>query len=338
MASVATAALNGRLLWLVPLAAINAILLGPQLSEILTGHPEADWRIFQEAAARVAARGDLYAETGGYAYRWSPLVAAMFPAVGWIGIWGWRLLHIAAALSLPDKRMRVLALLAWPFWFDVATGNTLAFVLWFAAWALAGKRWAIIGTLVLAVLMPRPLVAPLVLWFLWREPWTRLPFVGLAVASLGFALATGWLEPWVARVLESGSEAGSIFNFGPSRVIGLWWMPIGAALGAWALWRGRPALAGLLVSPYWLPYYLLLPLAELAVRPNAHVEHGVARVRPLEPEHVQPLRVALRHVWPDQLLRRVVRDQGAAERRPIVRRDVLPDAPAARNLATRVDD
>jgi hypothetical protein len=103
-------------------------------------------------------------------------------------------------------------------------------------------------------------------WFLWREPWTRVPFAAVFGLHAAAVLAMGWGPSWAARLVASGSEVASVFNYAPSRIIGVAWIPIGIVLGVIAFRRGRPALAGLLVSPYWLPYYFLLPLAELAPR------------------------------------------------------------------------
>lgn len=38
--------------------------------------------------------------------------------------------------------------------------------------------------------------------------------------------------------------------------------PFGLAASVIALWRGRVGLASLLASPYWLPYYFLMPLLD----------------------------------------------------------------------------
>jgi hypothetical protein len=74
----------------------------------------------------------------------------------------------------------------------------------------------------------------------------------------------------------------SIDNLGPSALIGWAWVPIGLALGAWLTWKGRLGLASLAVSPYVLPYYLVMILLELSplVARTIHVadedelEHG----------------------------------------------------------------
>ena len=181
---------------------------------------------------------------------------------------------------MPSRRMAIVVLLAYPFWFDVWLGNINVLVLWLAAWGLSGRRWAVVGYLGLAVLVPRPLVIPLAAWFLWKEPWVRLPFAAMfGLHALGMA-ASGWGNEWLSRLLSTtGTEMLSPFNYGPSRFVGLLWLPIGLALGAVAWYRGRPALAGLLVAPYWLPYYFLLPLAELAPRPRTTGRRADQRAR-----------------------------------------------------------
>ena len=68
---------------------------------------------------------------------------------------------------------------------------------------------------------------------------------------------------WVARLLDSTADIGSDFNIGPSALIGSWWLIVGIPLGIWLTWRGRIGLAGLAVSPYVLPYYLLIGVLEL---------------------------------------------------------------------------
>lgn len=176
-------------------------------------------------------------------------------------------MQVALAVTMPSRLLTIVVLLANPFWFDLWLGNIKVLVLWLASWGLTGRRWAVVGYLVLAVLVPRPLVIPLAVWFLWKEPWVRLPFVAMfGLHALG-VVASGWGDEWLARLAAAaGNEVRSPYNYGPSQFIGMLWLPIGLVLGAVAWHRGRPALAGLLVAPYWLPYYFLLPLAELALR------------------------------------------------------------------------
>jgi hypothetical protein len=250
------------------LLGVSAVLSLSYMYAILATPLPTDWALFVEASRRVWGRG-LYEESATYAFRWSPVLAYALGPITALGPWLWRAGQVALAVAMPDRRLSLLVLLAYPFWFDVWLGNVNILILWLAAWALTGHRWAVVGFLVAAVLIPRPLVVPLVIYLLWRQPWTRIPFVAIFASHSGAVLATGWGPEWIGRLVATGSEMSSIFNLSPSRWIGLAWLPIGIALGAVAFVRGRPALAGLFVTPYVLPYYLLLPLAELARRDGA---------------------------------------------------------------------
>jgi hypothetical protein len=250
------------------LAILNAYLLLLTDWTMLRGGDGADWSIFLEAARRAREGGELYAVEDDYAFRYSPLVAYAFAGIGVIGSLAWRALHVVAVASLVarDRLLAIVTLLSWPFWFDVEAGNVMTFVFVAAAWALHGSSWGIGAFLALTILVPRPLMLPLAAWLLWRHPRTRIPFVVALVAHAVAALATGWGTAWLAALLDSSAEVGSALNFGPSRVIGLAWVPIGLALAALLARRGRLGLASLAISPYWLPYYFLMPLLELRDR------------------------------------------------------------------------
>jgi hypothetical protein len=139
-----------------------------------------------------------------------------------------------------------------------------------AAWALEGSALGVGAFLGLTILVPRPLMLPLAAWLLWRHPRARVPFlVALGVHAIA-AIATGWAPAWISALADSSAEIGSALNFGPSRLIGLWWIPLGATLAVFLAWRGRIGLASLAISPYWLPYYFLMPLLELRRRESHH--------------------------------------------------------------------
>ncbi len=53
-----------------------------------------------------------------------------------------------------------------------------------------------------------------------------------------------------------------MFNVAPSAIIGPVWIVLAIPLAVWAFRAQRPALSGLLLQPYWLPYYLLILLAD----------------------------------------------------------------------------
>lgn len=231
-----------------------------------------DWDIYVEAGRWIVSGGAVYAEGATYAFRYSPLFAYAMVPLAAIGVWGWHALHLASLALLP-RRLALLGLAAFPFWFDVSVGNIMAFVFVFAALGLAGRRWAMVAFLALALLAPRPLVLPIALWFLWREPSVRLPFLVLFVVHAIAVLASGWADDWAMRLMASGSEMTAPANLGPTRLLGWAWMPVGIALAVWAFARGKPATAGFLLSPYWFPIYFLLPLADLARSQPATPRH-----------------------------------------------------------------
>ena len=164
---------------------------------------------------------------------------------------------------LPTWPMRLLLLGSWPFAFDLQLGNVMAFVLLAAAWAIRGNRVGTVVFLAFCLLFPRPLMLPIAAWLLWRQPWLRWPFAAMFVIHAGLVIASGLGGAWLNRLLTSTDEVGSAFNIGPTAVIGLWWLILGIPLGAWLFRRGRVGLSGLAISPYLLPYYLMVALLDL---------------------------------------------------------------------------
>lgn len=244
----------------------NVYLVGRSLGIILGGGPAVDWHHFVEAGRRVGEGAGLYEFAADYGYRYSPVLAHLFGLIAPIGDTAWRLIHLVAALGMPSWPMRLVTLGSWPFWFDVEAGNVMVFVVLAAAWALRGNAVGMAAFITMAVLMPRPLMLPVLAWLLWRHRTWVLPFAGL-VAIHGIAVAvTGWGDEWLAVLASSSNEIGSPLNLGPSRWIGLWWLVAGIPLAAWLTLRGRVGWASLAISPYWLPYYLLMPVLELARR------------------------------------------------------------------------
>ena len=246
------------------LAAVNLYLAGRSIALILDGAPAVDWELYVEASRRLNG-GDLYAVTNDYSNRYSPLFAAAFALIVPIGEFGWRMLHLVAVLTLPSMPMRLLALLSWPLWYDIQTGNLLTFVFLAAAWALRGSRLAIGAYLLLFILGPRPLMLPLAAWLLWQRPEWRWPFAAAFVAHTAAVIGLGWADGWLGSLVSATEDASLQSNVGPSRFVGtIPWLIIGLPLAAWLTWKGRVGFASLAASPYWLPYYLLFPILELA--------------------------------------------------------------------------
>ena len=226
---------------------------------IIDGSVLFDWRIYVEAGQRVGS-GDLYATSDTYGWRYSPLLAYVTPVLGWIGPLAWRALHFLPLLAFPWP-VRLLTVASWPFWFDVQHGSMIVGIVALAYLAIRGNRPAAVAFMVISVLIPRPLMLPALAWLLWQQPWSRLPFVGIAVGSIAGAFATGWLDEWIVTLASGGmAQTESWSNLSPSRFLGSWWLLLGVPLAAWLTWRGRLGWASLAVSPYLLPYYLLFGL------------------------------------------------------------------------------
>jgi hypothetical protein len=239
-------------LGLAGLWTINGIFLVITAAAFLYADVGVDWDIYTEAGRRFTD-GNLYT-WDGLPYRYSPLLAPLFAAIAPIGYLGWTALHFAALLTIPRK-LALIALVSAPFWNDVYNGNTVTFAFVAAWYALGGKPWAFF---LLAVLIPRPVMLPVLAWLLWRH---RATFAGIfAIHALAVWL-TGWGDEWLASLLARGpEEIGARVDFGPGQLIGAWWVPIGLALAAWFTWRGRLGLASICASPYWLPPYFLMVL------------------------------------------------------------------------------
>lgn len=259
-----TLILIGKALLLTVVAVPNLYLAGRSIGIILAGGEAVDWVQYLDASRRVT-NGDLYLQTMDYGWRYSPIAAFAFGLLGLMGTTAWRLLHIVAAAAMPRLLLSAVTLVSWPLWWDVETGNTLVFFLLAGAWALTGSRLATGAYFIGLLLIPRPLMVPLAVWLLWKRPEWRLPVLGLFVVHAVAVFATGWADEWIVELIATpASIYTSSTNVGPSRFVGLAWMIVGLPLGAWLTWRGRLGWASLAVSPYLLPYYLLMGLLELA--------------------------------------------------------------------------
>ena len=248
---------------------LNAALVIVTLAAFVLADVGYDWQIFVEAGQR-AFDGSLYGWTGTYAYSYSPLLAIALAAIAPIGYFGWAVLHFIALAALRERWLIVATLLSWPFWVDVYNGNTMTFVFVAAFRTVRGDRWATGAFFVLCCLIPRPLMVPLALWVLWKRPAWRLPALAIIGVSIILVLATGYAAEWAGTLLGVNDVvAATGRDIGPSALIGAWWIPIGAILAGILLWRDRVGFASLVISPYWLPQYLLMLLLEAVQRPPA---------------------------------------------------------------------
>lgn len=251
--------LNLRFVGLGLLWAVNAIGLAIVAMVFLRGGVGADWVIFSEAGERVVSGGLYDVEAWGYNYIYSPLLA--YAWIIPIPLWAWLGLHFLPLLSLP-RHLAALTLVSFPFWLDIYNGGVMVF-LFVAAWhALHGSRVSAGAFFALCLLAPRPPFLPAVLWLLWKRPAWRLLFVGLLGVSVVAVVASGWGSEWVTALLSGPGFTGADRDFGPTRIIGYAWLIVGVPLATWLTYRGLVGWAGLAVSPYITPQYLMVLLLE----------------------------------------------------------------------------
>ena len=244
--------------WYTALFVGNAIFV---IATVIIELPrEADWNVIQRAAG-LAGDPALYRQAQTATFVWSPLAAHALQLIAWMDVWAWRVIIIAAALALPTWRIRIVVLISWPFWTDIAAGNILTLTFLASVWALRGWKVATFAFFNVALLRPMPLLLPMFLWLLWKRPEWRLPVAGMVVVHGLLILWTGLGPEWIGALLEVASDLRrSFYNVGPTRFVGYWWLLAGLPIGAWLLRRGHVGLAGLAISPYVWSYYLFWAL------------------------------------------------------------------------------
>ena len=238
---------------LLGLAVLNVVMV----LRVLTWpdwHGSGDWRVW----AAIATGNPYLSELP---YRYSPVAAwVLGPLALVVGPIGFVIGHMLAVATLP-RNVGLLVAVSFPFWFDLLWGNVFTLVFVAAWWAMKGNRWGVVAFLVLTLLMPRPVQIPLALWLLWKEPWVRLPFVGIFLGHAALVGVSGYLPEWIGTLsAASGYEANMAYNLGPTRLFGYWWFVVGIPLAVY-LFRRHPHLAGLALSPYLLGQYWLMAMA-----------------------------------------------------------------------------
>lgn len=252
-----------------------AVNLGLLLS-FGTFAPAADWHLWR-ALSGALANGTLYDPAAELPYVWSPVVAPVQALVGIMGMWPSAILTLLIPLLLRDRWVAVLIYSSFMFWPTVLSGSPL-FVLTLVAGigAMRGsRRWALVY-LALTVLIPRPLQLPLAVLVLWRDPSLRLPTAVLVLLHAVAVVGSGYAADWIAAMLAHDAPG---FRPAFSLALGDWWPLAGLPLAAILTWRGWPAWAGLVVSPYILHGYLLWPLIDHLARRGDVVDHRGLDVR-----------------------------------------------------------
>lgn len=243
--------------------ALSALLLLNDTVRYLLVLPH-DWAMFTEVPDRLAD-GRLYDLGRGYYWVWSPIAAwIMAYVIVPLGYSFWFGLHLAMLPLLRNWKLIAVTLVAVPFWIDVVIGNSVIFVFTAGVAALRGSKLGALAYLALFLLLPRPIQVPLAAWILWNRPDFRIPFIIMVAITLCATLWSGYAEEWIAVVLPfAAGSYDNPANFGPTNLFGATWFVIGAPLAMWLTARGCTGLAGLALTPYLLPQYLLLLLWDI---------------------------------------------------------------------------
>lgn len=242
-----------------------AVYIGVNVGLILymrerPGPQNVDWQIWLQIREVLGPSGGYYTLETPVPFIWSPVAAWIVAGISLLGYWPWFALHYAALWLLRSSPLLVLlAATSWGLYVDALQGNVFGFVFVAGVLALRGSRAWTLAYLVLVLLMPRPVQMPLAAVLLWRDRDLWLPFAALFVAHAGIVVGTGQLIPWAEAIIDY-SHASDGYNLGPTMLFGLAWLIVGIPLAGWLAWKGRPGWAGLALSTYVMPQYLLAPL------------------------------------------------------------------------------
>ena len=219
-----------------------------------------DWVVLAQVPARLSD-GTLYDHTALYDFVWSPIAAWLLAVV--IIPAGYWALFAARVATLPflGRGLALLTVLSLPFWIDAINGNYFTFIVVAGVLALRGSRVGGLAFLALACLMPRPIQVPMAAYLLWHRPDLRIPFAAMVVASVAAAALSGYAGDWASALLDFGQTSRD--HLGPTRFLGTAWYLVGVPLAIWLTVRGRVGWAGLALSPYVLPQYLLAIVWEM---------------------------------------------------------------------------
>jgi len=219
-----------------------------------------DWRLWQSLPDRLAD-GTAYVPAQGLPpFVWSPVAAWFMSVIATVGYWPWVIAHVAALPLLRSPMLILVTASSWAFWWDTASAHAMTFVLVSGIAAMRGGRFGALVYLGLLLLMPRPVQVPLAVWLLWQDRSLWRPFAIMFFAHLAVVVASGLAPAWIVASVTYTATDG--LGIGPTRLFGISWLFVGIVLGIWLTYRGHPGWAGIAVTPYLLPQYLLMPLVE----------------------------------------------------------------------------
>ena len=175
---------------MIPISDENPARLRPYVTWLLvlawwvvsTGLVANDWAYIAGVDPQSPYANRVFRWSVPAAWLWAVVVVPLGPLL-------WGTLHLVALATIRNLGVVLLAVVTYPFWWDVANGNVLTFAFVLGWHALAGRRVGVIGYALFAALVPRPLMIPVLTWLLVRYPSARWAFAAGIVGDQHFARA-----------------------------------------------------------------------------------------------------------------------------------------------------
>lgn len=237
----------------------------------------ADLATYQRAAHALWTTGDPYASAANvpedYRYRYPPLLAMVFPALGWPPLW---FTLVAAATVVPmivgyrvagPAGLLPAALLIGAWGQQLLNGNAQALVVALLAIVPLSGVGGAIGLAVATMLKLHPALA--VAWYLGRREWKHLAWYAGAMGVLTI-LQLPWLEPMVHFYLTDPTATETIPGMSLRALGTIPWIVGTVVFGIAAVWFARTRYGWLLATLLQLaslPRVLLVNLALLLAAP-----------------------------------------------------------------------
>jgi len=237
----------------------------------------ADHGTYQRAADALWSTGDPYRDAAlypeDYRYRYPPLLAMVFPVLGWPPLW-FALIAVATAVPIyvgwrqaGPAGLLPAALLVGAWAQQLFNGNAQAFVVALLAIVPFSAAWGAAGLALATMLKLHPALA--VVWYVGRREWRLLGWYCAALAALTI-IQLPFLGHFVDFYLHDPVATQSIPGMS-LRVLGLIpWAVITVAFGVAALVFARTRYGWLLATVLQLvalPRVLLVNLALLLAAP-----------------------------------------------------------------------
>jgi hypothetical protein len=239
--------------------------------------PGADHETYRRASAALWDSGDPYLGAAllpeDYRYRYPPLLAMVFPLIGWPPLW-FTLVAIATAVPIyvgwkqaGPAGLLPAALLIGAWGQQLLNGNAQAFVVALLAVVPIAGAWGAAGLALATMLNLHPALA--IVWYIGRREWRLLAWYGATLVGLTL-IQLPWLGAFLNFYLHDPVATQAIPGMS-LRVLGpIPWLVIVIALATAAIALARTRYGWLLATVLQLaalPRVLLVNLALLLAAP-----------------------------------------------------------------------